>query len=156
MSGLEVVGVVLGVIPLVVSALEQYAKVAETIKRVRRAAQEFRIVARKLEAERVIFRNALTNLLNECTAIGPSTLESLLVNVSHDAWKQPDVELALAKRLGESMKSYHEHVLSISTALHDFKQRLHLRDDGQVSHDPIMLVAITDQLRDPIQRCLHL
>jgi hypothetical protein len=90
MSGLEVVGAVLGVIPLVISAPEQYARVAETINRVCRAAQEFRIVARKLEAERVIFRNGLTNLLNECTAIGPRTLELLLISVSHGGMsKQP-------------------------------------------------------------------
>jgi hypothetical protein len=156
MSGLEVVGVVLGVIPLVISTLEQYAKVAETVNRVRRAAQEFRIVARKLQAERVIFRNALTNLLNECTAIGPRTLELLLISVSHDAWKEPDVEAALTKRLGESMKSYHEHVLSISTALHAFKQRLHLRDDGQVSSNPFMPETMTDRLQDSFQRYHHL
>jgi hypothetical protein len=54
------------------------------------------------------------------------------------------------------MKSYHEHVLSISTALHAFKQRLHLRDDGQVSSNPIMPEAMTDRLQDSIQRYHHL
>jgi hypothetical protein len=132
MSGLEVVGVVLGAIPLVISALEHYAKVLATVKVVWRAAQEFRTMARKLEAEYLIFRNALKNLLNDCTGIAPGTSESLLAAVGGSEWNHPNVEAALAKRLGDSMKSYREHVLSISAALKAFKERLHLGNEGQV------------------------
>lgn len=132
MSGLEVVGVVLGAIPLVISALEHYAEAAATVRIIRRAAQEFRTVARKLEAEHLIFRNALTNLLDDCTSIKPETLKVLLHNLDSSAWKDSDVEVALSKRLGGSLKSYREHVQSISAALRGFKERLHLNDDGQV------------------------
>ena len=133
MSGLEVVGVVLGAIPLVIAALERYAEVAATVRIIRTAAQEFRTVARRLEAEHLIFRNALTNLLNDCTSIRPEMLKSLLHTVGSSAWKEPDVEVALLKRLGGSLKSYREHVQSISLALHNFKGRLYLDDNGRVS-----------------------
>ena len=133
MSGFEVVGAVLGAIPLVISALEHYAEAVATIRVVRTAAQEFRTVARKLEAENLIFRNALMNLLDDCSGIEPETLKSLLDTVGGSAWSRADVEAALAKRLGESMKSYHEHVLSISRTLLAFKERLYLGDSGQVS-----------------------
>jgi hypothetical protein len=133
MSGFEVVGIVLGSIPLVISALEHYAEVVSTVRMIRRAAQEFRTVARKLEAEHVIFRNSLMNILNDCTSIRPETLKALLHTVGGSAWREPDVEAALKKRLGGSMNSYHEHVQSISIALHTFKERLHLDDTGKVS-----------------------
>lgn len=133
MSGFEVVGIVLGAIPLVISALEHYAETAATVRVIRKAAQEFRTVARKLEAEHLIFRNALTNLLNDCTSIKPETLKVLLHDLDSSAWKDSNVEIALSKRLGGSLRSYHEHVRSISAALRGFKERLHLDDDGQVS-----------------------
>jgi hypothetical protein len=133
MSGLEIVGVVLGAIPLVISALEHYAEAATTVKIIRKAAQEFRIVARKLEAEHVIFRNSLCNLLNDCPGIEPETLKSLLHTVEAGAWEASHVEAALLKRLGGSLKSYSEHVLSISRSLHASKDRLHLDQHGKVS-----------------------
>ena len=70
MSGLEVIGIILGAVPLVISALEHYAEGVKTIRVIRHFAQEFRAVARKLEAEHLLFRNTLAILLNECIDIG--------------------------------------------------------------------------------------
>ena len=156
MSGFEVVGIVLGAIPLVISALEHYAEVISTVRIIRKAAQEFRTVARKLEAEHVLFRNALTNMLNDCTGIRPETLKTLLHTVGGSAWREPDVEAALLKRLGGSLKSYHEHVQSISIALHTFKERLHLDYNGQVSSNLSCWWTETDEIKDSVQRHFHL
>jgi hypothetical protein len=156
MSGFEVVGIVSGAIPLVISALEHYAEVVRTMRATRGAAQEFRTVARKLEAEHVIFRNSLTNMLNDCTSIRPETHKALLHSVEGSAWREPDVKAALLKRLGGSMKSYHEHVLSISIALQTFKERLHLDDTGKVSFQLSHRWIETDVVRGSVQRHFHL
>jgi hypothetical protein len=133
MSGLEVIGVVLGAVPLVISALEHYAEGVKTIRVIRHAAQEFRAVARKLEAEHLLFRNTLAILLNDCTDIGAATVRSLMDDVRGEDWGKPSVKAALERRLGESMDSYLKHIQSISDALDDFQDRLHLGSDGQVS-----------------------
>lgn len=133
MSGVEVIGVVLGAIPLVISALEHYAEGVKTIKIVRKAELEFRALARKLEAEHLILRNTLTNLLNDCADIRAATLRSLMDDIGAAGWKEPDVKSALEQRLGESLNSYYKHVQSISEALDTFKSRLYLQSSGKVS-----------------------
>jgi hypothetical protein len=105
MSGFEVIGIILGAVPLVISALEHYAEGVKTIRLIRRAAQEFRAVARKLEAEHLLFRNTLAILLNDCTDIGAATVRSLMEDVRGEDWGKPSVKVALQWRLGESMES---------------------------------------------------
>jgi hypothetical protein len=132
MSGLEVVGIVLGAVPLVISALEHYAEGVKAIRVIRHAAQEFRAVARKLDAEHMIFRNTLAILLNDCTGIEAATVRSLMDDVRGEEWRKPNVKAALERRLGESMQSYFKHIQSISDTLEDFQDRLHLGSNGQV------------------------
>lgn len=132
MSGFEIVGVVLGAIPLIISGLEHYAEGVATIKVVCRAAREFRAVARKLEAEEVVFRNTITILLNGCSDIDIQTSTALLGNIGSKLWEDDDVRVALEGRLHSSLKSYREHITSIATSLNAFKERLHLSPDGKV------------------------
>jgi hypothetical protein len=66
MSGIEVAGIVLGVIPLVVSGLEHYADGVSTIKVIFNYESEFRSLSRRLRVESNIFQNTVEILLRDC------------------------------------------------------------------------------------------
>lgn len=130
MSGFEIVGVILGALPLIISGLEHYADGVETIKTVARAAQEFRHVARRLEAENSIFRNDIELLLGDCVDVGLQKL--LMDDAEGKEWESPLVEEALKSRLQSSYTSYLETAKSIGKSIEEFKARLHMSGQGQV------------------------
>ena len=63
MSGFEVAGVVLGSLPLIISALEHYAEGIATAKRFWRYKTELRSLILQVNTERGIFINTLEQLL---------------------------------------------------------------------------------------------
>jgi hypothetical protein len=63
MSGLEIAGVVLGALPLVISALEHYAEGVNTTRRYWRYKTELRSLILNVKTERSIFINTLGQLL---------------------------------------------------------------------------------------------
>lgn len=129
MSGIEIVGVVLGAIPLVVSGLEHYADGVRAIKVICGASKEFKILARKLRAEEIVYRNTLAILLDDC--IGIEKQARLTQNPTGKEWYDASVIEALKSRLQESYESFVEHVKSIHSALEDFKERLHIDAGGK-------------------------
>lgn len=131
MSGIEVVGLVLAAIPLIISGLEHYAEGVESIKVIRNATQEFRAVARKLDAENVVFRNTLEILLLECLDV--RTQKALLHDVAGAAWTDPEVERALCHRLDSSYQSYIDHIKHVKKTLDQFTLRLEINSIGKVS-----------------------
>jgi hypothetical protein len=76
MSGFEGVGVVLGVLPLVISALQSYSYGVQTIRRMLRYKWELDTLITTLETEEVLFRNTCEVLLDGID--GPVEMEELL------------------------------------------------------------------------------
>ncbi|KAF2769568.1 hypothetical protein EJ03DRAFT_351075 [Teratosphaeria nubilosa] len=66
MSGIEVVGLVLGAIPLVISGLQYYGEGIRTIKVIRNYSKEFADIKRRLEVEEMLFRSTIISLLSDC------------------------------------------------------------------------------------------
>lgn len=130
MSGIEIIGIVLGAIPLLISGLEHYAEGADTIRRVYRAGREFRILKQQLDDENLLFRNTITILLEECVDI--ETQVKLMDDVEGTIWKQPAVQYALETRLGDSYISYLRQVHSIRVSLDEFNHRLGITAQTQV------------------------
>lgn len=130
MSGLEIVGIVLSTIPLIIAGLDHYAGGVDVIKVIRHFSQEFRALARKLEAESVVFRNTLTILLHECVEV--RVQKALMDDITGKAWSGREVEQALRHTLKDSYTSYIEYVRNIHEALDSFRQRLHIDQSGKV------------------------
>src|SRR4051794_4057127 len=63
MSGFEVAGVVLGSLPLVISALEHYRDGLRSIQRWRKYERELQSLVRNLETERAKLQNVCEKLL---------------------------------------------------------------------------------------------
>ena len=102
MSGIEVVSLVLGCIPLVISGLEHYAEGVRTIMRIKRYSEEYEKLARRIRAEFVVFQNTLQILLGDCAGLDLKHQRNLLEDVKGDKWSHEDHKAALRARLQNS------------------------------------------------------
>ena len=111
MSGIEIVGVLLGVFPLCVSAMEHYEKTrraTNTFVKIRRTHK--RDLGKIKDCEllyKLNLKQLLLPLLKE-DVIEESELELLLSNPGGPAWNNRHVHSALKKRLGECHDRYLE------------------------------------------------
>lgn len=109
MSGLEVVGVVLGALPLIISGFEHGQSLAKKWNLLANFNTENRKVWNDVKDEELMFRLQLQTLLAPLVRDGDLTkdkLETLLLDPKSDAWREADVDAALKRRLGESYDRY--------------------------------------------------
>jgi hypothetical protein len=132
MSGLEVAGVVLGALPLVISALEHYANGVQTAKRYWRYKSELRSLILQIDTERGIFINTLEQLLGGIVRIEHMT--DFLSNPGGDAWKNADVDSKLRDRLRGVYEIYLGNVQGMERSLKSIMAKLALDAEGKVSH----------------------
>ncbi len=132
MSGFEVVGVVLSVVPLVISALEHYEEGVSTIRRYQHYKREVRDIILALQTEQVFYRNICEQLLSDI--VNPVDLESLLRDPGGPLWSRPHVSRKLRTRLGNSHDIYITRVQDAMSAIEQFKQRLDLDKSGRVNN----------------------
>ncbi|XPS78885.1 hypothetical protein M3J09_010884 [Ascochyta lentis] len=154
MSGLEVAGVVLGALPLVISALEHYTNGIRDIKRYYRYKAELQSLIDGVRTQEVIFSDTLEQLLT-----GIVRADEMAAFIANPA-AHPDVDLRLRKRLREGYDTYFANVRGMETALAVMMVKLALGPDGKFS-DPSLFKqeyrrlkfsigkrAYDDQLRD--------
>jgi hypothetical protein len=118
MSGLEVVGVVLGALPLIVSAFEHAQSLAKKWNLLANFNSENLKVWNDVKDEELMYRLQLQTLLAPLVRDGDMTqdrLEILLLNLQCDAWKDADIEAALRIRLGEAYARYFSNIEGIQT-----------------------------------------
>jgi hypothetical protein len=147
MSGFEVVGVVLGTLPLVVSALENYANGVRTIRRLLQYKWEIKTLSTILEAEEVRFRNTCEVLIDGIDRAGE--MEQLLKNPGGPLWKQGMLGERLETRLSTSYNVFFKCIQDMNDALEMFKNRLGLDASGKVS----TCISYSRDLQ--IQHCLN-
>lgn len=116
MSGLEVVGVVLGALPLIISAFEHGQSLAKKWNLVANFNSENLKVWNDVKDEELMYRLQLQTLLAPLVRDGDMTkdrLETLLLSPRSDVWKDADLDAALRKRLGEAYDRYMGNVEEI-------------------------------------------
>lgn len=123
MSGIEVAGLILGLYPLVVSALEQYRHVYKAAGLLTRFESEYRKTLDDVKDEQLFFRMTLEELLlplstNE--SFDEGDLEGLLSDPTVSGWNNEDIQFALQERLGRA----YERFVGIMTLLHSLMSRL--------------------------------
>jgi hypothetical protein len=131
MSGLEVAGLVLGALPLVISALEHYAKGVQTAKRYFRYKSELKALILKIENEQCMFINTLELLLGGIVRI--EHMSELLSNPGGDAWKSAEVDSKLKDRLRNAHKTYLKNIKGMERSLQSIMGKLALDSEGKVS-----------------------
>ena len=100
MSGIEVAGIVLAVIPLIIAGFESYDDTRSKLRAIRRHQQELRSINRALRAEHQIFRNTVERLLRSC--LDDQSVDSLMQSVGGPEWSDAGAEKVLKLRLGDS------------------------------------------------------
>lgn len=132
MSGVEVVGLVLGAIPLLISGLEHYAEGVETIRKVRHSAAEFRKIRTALMVQHRIFIGSLMILLKD--EVDEDVLAEWIANTQAQSNSpRASIDQRLRLRLGPDYSAYKDGAEAMVNTLEEFRLSLKIRPDGKVS-----------------------
>lgn len=129
MSGFEIAGVILGSLPLIISALENYTDVTDTFKRARKYKTELKRIQNDLDAESAILLDTLERLVDGL--VPAKQLEELLKDPSSELWQNETLNIRLQSRLGRSYSVYTHSVNEINATIQQFVERLDLDDQGK-------------------------
>jgi len=130
MSGFEVVGVVLGSLPLIISALEHYAEGIATAKRFWRYKAGMKSLILQINTERGIFINTLEQLLTGI--VRNDRMADLLSKPGGDTWRDSEVDPKLKERLRGAHSIYIDNVRGMEASLKQMMEKLALGVNGKV------------------------
>ena len=85
MSGFEIVGVVLGVLPLIISAIEDYEKIVDPVVTFRKYSKALQTFTTELNVQRDIFQNECIWILSRF--VDGHELEAMLQDPAHSLRK---------------------------------------------------------------------
>ena len=120
MSGLEIVGVILGVAPLIFSSIE-YWKSGITGK-------EMRQLERRFKTQHNIFLNTIEEIFSPFVSDGQ--LIRLLENPTGPNWQDPQMSASLKEHLGGSYESFEGIVEDVKNMMIELQETL----DSKASH----------------------
>lgn len=130
MSGLEVAGIVLGSIPLVISALENYDHGLQAYPAWRKYAREVRSLVRGLSAENRVLVNTYEALLQDVVA--DREIDALIRAPFGPGWKSDELNRRLEVRLCRDYDIYTAVIRDMMEAVEEIKAKLDIGPDGQV------------------------
>ena len=103
MSGIEIIGLILGGIPLVISAAEHYKEGFEPFLKWHRFKREFRGFVNSVDLEKRMFDGLLDRLLRYTDL--PLEQKEMLLKDPYQGWEWESTGKALKLRLGDSYRS---------------------------------------------------
>jgi hypothetical protein len=130
MSGFEVAGVVLGSLPLVISAVEAYINF---LKDWGKATSELRSIHRQLKTERTKLYNVCEQLLLDI--VPARNIEPMLQDPMGPLWQIKEANDKIRRVLWNSYSPFEATVAEVKDALDNLAQRLKIdiTRDGQAS-----------------------
>ncbi|KAI0411390.1 hypothetical protein F5X98DRAFT_357338 [Xylaria grammica] len=126
MSGLEAAGLVLGIIPLAVKAVQCYRETFYSIKRVKR---DLDYLERDLQTEQLRLQNTCETLL--IGIVPPTKIHSMIEDPFGLEWKSYSDQLRL--RLYTSCDKFEKCIMEMSVAAHELRQRLGIEEGSQIN-----------------------
>jgi hypothetical protein len=133
MSGLEVLGIVLGGLPLVLSALKNYKHFREGVTRWRRYSSEMASVIRQLQSQECILTDLCEKLLEDL-GLG-SRIDAMIKDPFGPLWQDDRVMDKLRQLLYRDYTVFEATIGEMSTAIDEIKKKIGLGPDGQVSRE---------------------
>ena len=119
MSGLEVAGVALAVLPLLISTAKHYDSALRPFARYRHYEKEAKTYAKELRVQRAIFRRECQNLLVDTAVVDLRNVDVVLSSSSSDEWPSKELDVQLDMQLGESRQDILDAVQLIEEHLHN-------------------------------------
>lgn len=120
MSGIEVAGIALAILPLLISTAKRYNDCFLPLTRYRKFAPEVSRFQQQLKIQKTIFRNQCRILLE--FVINRDDAERTLSASRHPSTSNSDVETRLAVQLGESKEACRTIVSLIDERLRDIEK----------------------------------
>ncbi|MCJ1381879.1 hypothetical protein MMC17_004991 [Xylographa soralifera] len=125
----EAAGLVLAVIPLVISALEHYAQGVSTVTKWWSYKRELNSLVRVLDAEYARFLGTCEKLLYGL--VSPAELKALIEHPGGPLWKNKVLDQKLKIRLQRSYSSYSRSIEDMVEAVKDLETKLEIGPNGE-------------------------
>lgn len=123
MSGLEIVGVVLGAFPLAITALDKYREVATRLGLWYKIKLEHKKCRDQLHFHRVTLTSHLRQLLLPLV-VDDAMIEKLLSRPGGDEWKDDSIARLLEKRLRDSYQLYLDYIQGMERVMIELCEKL--------------------------------
>jgi len=127
MSGVEVIGLILGGLPLIISFAEHYKEGFEPLVRWKRFKYVFRDFITSVDIQRQMFHLVLKKLLIR-VQLEPEEKQKLLTRADYEGWRRDDVVEALKLRLGDSYQACMDLLKAMGEDLMDLQAMMSLKD----------------------------
>ncbi len=105
MAGIEIVGVVLGAVPLFISAAEHCHESLEFVKRAVNKKKFVKEYNDELDLQRTLLCLYIQAAVGR-TALPPTTQAELIDNPGGDVWQNPEVVKELSDELGDAYQTF--------------------------------------------------
>ncbi|KAL7759374.1 hypothetical protein ACKLNR_009464 [Fusarium oxysporum f. sp. zingiberi] len=129
MSGFEVAGIVLGSIPIVVSALQCYMNGLGTLQNFRSYRRILKSLILTLKTEHVNLQNICEKLL---IGIAPQTrIEKMIRDPFGDLWREEEIFNKLRLRLWSSLQVFDDRVQDMREAIEEMMEKLNVGTGGK-------------------------
>ena len=139
---MEAVGVVLALLPLLISAAENYNNCVGPFSRYKRFAKEAETFVQLLDVQRIIFRNECQILLE--SFIRGDVAASMLNNPNHPSWRDRELNRQLIELLDKSETACANIISLISGRLREVQLECQdivaILNDSKVSNMHVSLV----------------
>ena len=122
MSGVEVVSLILGAFPLIISGIEDYQKGLKPIRAFVRYRQELVALHALIVSEYSKFQNSLDLLLQPL--IPPSELHHLITKPMKIDWEAPHLKGTLRRRLGPCEEAFYCALQVVEGSVKELKAAL--------------------------------
>ena len=130
-TGVEIAGLLLGAIPAVLFALEQYRKGLESAKVAKQYQLHLKRLQRNLDAQFQIYSNTLERLLSNTVSGGQ--LRILLQDPLGPCWSAPDVQQRLQTFLCSSYSPFCDTVGEFHDVVKEIQEKFQCGAHGQVA-----------------------
>ncbi|KAI8946299.1 hypothetical protein F4801DRAFT_73038 [Xylaria longipes] len=129
MSGIEAVGLVMTIIPFVVSALEQYQDGESAVSTWRQHKRVVQSLTRNLKTEHGKLYNTCETLLGGI--VSPDKLELMLKEPFGPLWQREKTKERIERRLDHMYNTFQETVGDMLATMKELRSNLGLNDQGQ-------------------------
>ncbi|KAI1309237.1 hypothetical protein F5Y03DRAFT_348922 [Xylaria venustula] len=129
MSGVEAVGLALGIIPLIISALEHYNDGKSALSTWRRHVRVIQSLLRNLKTEHGKLYNTCETLLGGI--VSPAKLEPMLSEPFGSLWQDEDTKERVERRLDHMYSVFQETIRDMLAIMEELKSNLGLNTQGQ-------------------------
>ncbi|KAK6193628.1 hypothetical protein LQW54_012260 [Pestalotiopsis sp. IQ-011] len=123
MSGFEVVGVILGAIPIIISGINKYQSA-------RRFARELKTLKRELQVEHLVLQTTCEKLLLKIVPVEET--EAFIRNPLGPLWKNEQIPKSIRLRLWKSNRLFEETVQEMVGAVNELGQKFGLKLSTQM------------------------